>query len=160
METRVFEFVIGNLRPSQLNSVMEAACCDLVSDNTAWKFFKMHLLEYRIGRKRCLMCLHKLESHFHRKRKLESYLHCKRKMKSNFHCKKKMGSNLWCYLQIATCSRSQSNGGTIMKSAGRMNAVPSIAFFFSVLQLYFLVYNCTTDVNDMGSTTFKEKKKR
>lgn len=35
METRVFAFVIGNVRPSQLNSVMEAACCDLVSDNTA-----------------------------------------------------------------------------------------------------------------------------
>jgi hypothetical protein len=47
METRVFAFVIGNLQPSQLNSVIEAACCDLVSDNTACKFSKIQLLENR-----------------------------------------------------------------------------------------------------------------
>lgn len=54
METRVFAFVIGNLRPSQLNSVIEAACCDLVSDNTACKFFKIQLLENRKTKKRVL----------------------------------------------------------------------------------------------------------
>ena len=44
---------------------------------------------------------------------------------------------------------------------GRQDECSTIySIFFSVLQLYFLVYNCTTDVNDMGSTTFKEKKKR